>query len=112
LVEAMHSQGISGESFMKLESDDVGVVQLLVALRAAASAPRISFEDKQLYYSCEKLKVLRVCFLMSGKINCTSKKNIFLPRASIIISYFCQLCVFSSQPLAFHPKITTNLSVK
>ena len=64
IVKALSQNAVSG-SAMRLETGAVSVTNLLLALRAAAGAPKMSIEDEQLLHSAEKLKNIRICFLMS-----------------------------------------------
>lgn len=63
LTSAMGQDGIKGTA-QCLETGGVSVTNLLAALRAASTAPKISVEDEQLIYSAQKLRDVRVCFLM------------------------------------------------
>lgn len=54
-----------GGSYMKLDATNVDAMPLLAALRGAINVPKISHEDKQLIYSAEKLKNIRISILMS-----------------------------------------------
>ena len=51
-------------SGIKLNTDNVNVTTLLTMLRAHHKAPRISPEDRHLWYSLKKIKILRVTLLM------------------------------------------------
>jgi len=63
LSSAMSQDRVKGTA-QCLETSGVSVTNLLAALRAASTAPKISLEDEQLIYSAQKLKDVRVCFLM------------------------------------------------
>ena len=64
IVKALSQNAVSG-SAMRLDTRAVSVTSLLLALRAAAGAPKMSIEDEQLLHSADKLKNIRICFLMS-----------------------------------------------
>ena len=50
---------------MSLDTDDCDAMLLLSTLRKAVHTPKISHEDKQLVYTAEKLKSIRMCILMT-----------------------------------------------
>lgn len=64
LTQAMSQHRITG-SYAKLDISQTNIVLLLSTLRAAESVPKLSADDRQVIYSAEKLKTVRLCILMA-----------------------------------------------
>lgn len=64
LTQAMSQHRIVG-SYAKLDISQTNIVLLLSALRAAETVPKLSADDRQVIYSAEKLKTVRLCILMA-----------------------------------------------
>lgn len=63
LTAAMRQHRITG-TFMKLDITETNIVLLLSALRNAESSVKLSADDRQIIYSAEKLKTVRLCILL------------------------------------------------
>ena len=64
LTQAMSQHRITG-TYSKLDISHTNIVLLLSSLRAAESVPKLSADDRQVIYSAEKLKTVRLCILMA-----------------------------------------------
>ena len=63
LTAAMQQHRITG-TFMKLDITGTNIVLLLSSLRNAESSVKLSADDRQIIYSAEKLKTVRLCILL------------------------------------------------
>mmetsp|Transcript_11297 Transcript_11297/g.20935 ORF Transcript_11297/g.20935 Transcript_11297/m.20935 type:complete len:1260 (-) Transcript_11297:75-3854(-) len=64
LENAMQSNCVGG-SYMKLDTSNTNISMLLVAIRHSSHCPKLSPEDRQICYTAECLKSIRLSILMS-----------------------------------------------
>ena len=64
LTNAIQSNSVSG-TYMKLDTSNTNISMLLVAIRNASYVPKLSPEDRQICYTADCLKSIRLSILMS-----------------------------------------------
>ena len=65
MLESAMQNNCVGGSYMKLDTSNTNISMLLVAIRNSSHCPKLSPEDRQICYTAECLKSIRLSILMS-----------------------------------------------